>query len=363
MLNIFTNSNYGKDTQYTIKKYSRFDYIKRRYLDELARVREYYYNRIRAVDNTHPFSKIINNLSPSIELNNLEYYKIVSADAIYIARQYGITSNINQGRPFTNLFFKDNSTEFLLYTEKSIDPYDMVQDWKNIDCARVIYSENTDIDFAIPNGTKSLPYPQYTVIEIDVVTMLLQYKIWANERLKTDDSINPNVFVATIVLPNMLPNLLDLTIFNRFICISNNIEIPEFSLNHPFNVIDLSTGVDAVLTEVSVSLIHENVYIEQILLTIPTIYNANMIEALHIYAPYYSSRDEWLIWIARIPYIKFILSFLSERGIARNREDVYYLPTQIRRLANRASLVTLPPELNGTYLRTLYEISDKLGKR
>lgn len=364
MLNIFTDANFGKFINYPIKKYTQFDYIKRRYVDELNKIKDYYHNRIRAVENTHPFSKIINNLSPSLDIDNLEYFKIVSADAIYLSKQYGFTSNISQGKPFANLFYKDNSTEFLLYVENQIDPYELTDDWVNISPARVIYTENKDLDFHIMDGSKSLSYPQYTIIEIDVVTMMMQYKLWANERVKTDDSTNPNVFIATIVIPNMLDNMLDLTIYNRFMSIGiDRGGLPKFDIKHPFSVLDLSSQLDTILKNSVLNLKEESVYLEQLLLTIPVIVNASMVDALQIHLPYYSSRSEWLLWIARVKHIYRLLVFLGEKGIAKNKEYVNYLPIQIRRLENRASLITLPEELIGQYKETLNSISAIVGKR
>lgn len=363
MLNVFTETSFGKFINYPIKKYPQFDYIKRRYSDELDKVKNYYRERIRAVDNTHPFSKIINNLSPSLELDNLEYFKLVSADAIYLSKQYGFVSNINQGKPFVNVFYKDNSTEFLLYVENEIDPYELGMDWKNAASARVISSENTDIDFNILDGNKKLLYPQYTVIEVDLVMMMMQYKFWALERMSTDDSINPNVFVATVVLPNMLDNMLDITIFNRFLLISENSEITKFDITHPFSVLNLSQQLDFVLKNIARDLKGEGIYLEQLLLSMPVVSNVSMVDTLQIHLPFYSSRSEWLLWISRIRYIYKLLIFLGDKGMARNKEVVNYLPIQIRRLKNRATLITLPAELVEEYKVTLDNISVLVGKR
>ena len=69
--------------------------------------------------------------------------------------------------------------------------------------------------------------PTLSVYELDLITMLLQYRSWSKVRLSQGLSTDSNIFIAMIVLPNTLDSILDYSLYNRFMAIANGEKIPE----------------------------------------------------------------------------------------------------------------------------------------
>ncbi len=363
MINLFLKKN--NIITVPIKKYSKFDYIKDRYTEELKKIKEYYRNKDNAVSNAHILSRIINMLSPNIELDIVEYFKIVDTNAIYIARQFNLVSNINNGEIFNNIFYNGKSYEIINYVETEIDIFDIEDNWIEYSPIKVTYTEETDLDFHILNGNKTKDGVSLTILELDITLLLLMYKQWALSRIREDKSTNMNVFVATIVLPNALDNMLDLTILNRLIYIYKYGDCKQFRIKHPFSVLDFSKGIDNILEDVIKDINNSNITIEQLLNTIPTIVNNNMLETLIINRPYYTKQSEWVIWLSRIEYIAFILEVLGNQGIKRNRDLLNRLPSLIRQLENRSTNIysKLKDELLLDFEYNIEKIKNTLGSR
>jgi len=336
LFKLFTNNN--DTTQFPIKHYSRFDLIKRRYLEELDTIKTYYRNKDRAVDNRHILNRIITLLAPNVYLDNYEYYKIVTASSELLSKQFDIVSNLHSGKIHDNLFFGNNSKEILLYTDSGLDPYDIEDNWIDIPAVRVIYTEDTDLSMNIPFNNNDYIVPVLHVMTIDINLMLLQYKYWAIQRIDNDMGINPNVFISQIVLPNMLDNMLDLAIYNRFNSLLQGFKIESNKFNHPFHVLDYSKGIDNILKKVIKDVKNTNIDIIQLYKTIPTIVNDNMYQALQIRKDYFTKQSEWVLFVSRIPTIYYTLLVLGEKGIKRNKDKLTRLPAKIKQIERSKTL-------------------------
>lgn len=365
MLSLFLRNPKSFDIQYATPEYSRFDLIKRRYLEELSKIKDYYRNRDRAVNNRHILARLVNTLAPSIDLDDVEYFKNVSINAPYIAKQFNIVSNIHNGTILESTFYANNSKELFLYVNNIRDPFSFKNNWLDAESVRIIYTENTDLDFHIPFGNKDFREPTLTVFEIDIVAMLMQYKYWCISRLKNGMSTNPNVFVATIVIPNTLNNMLDLTIFNRYLTLYKYGVCKAFAIKHPFNVLDFSSNVDRILLDIIKHTSDKSMPVEQILNIIPTIVNDNMLEALKINSSFFTRQSYWVLWVSRINYISTLLDLLGKKGIARNRLYANILPVEIRLLQNRNTdlYAKLPEGILDNFNTDLDKIKKIVGTR
>jgi len=330
MYNFFTNNK--STISYPIRKFSKFKYIEDKYKYELNKIKDYYsFTRERAVPNGHPISKLVDLLSPSINLELNDYYKEVAVNAKYIARQLEFTSNINKGKPFNNIFYKSNSQELLITTEEYFDLEEYEFMWRDSVSIRCIYNELTDLDFSVPFGDKELSRASLSVYEIDIVKVLMQYRYWCKERIALAASTNSNVFVAMIVLPNMIKSITNISLFNRLLKKSVGVSIKSFDINHPFNVLDYSKGVDKIYKSVNKHIKGKNMALEQVILHIPLL-DANPMDVLHITHKYYTKQSEWVLWLARTSYIARLLEFMGDTGMRANLDLINRLPTLIKQL-------------------------------
>lgn len=363
MFTFFTDPNYS-DHAYPMKEYSKMDYVRRRYLSELERIKTYYrFQRVRSVENQHFLCRLINMVIPSIDLDDYEYLAELDANVDFIARQFKIVSNISHGDVIRNMFYKSNSTELLLSVRNDLDMFTFPKIWREFASIRPIYTEELSIDFAIPFGDKDLKYESLSVYEIDIVAMALQYKYWAKEQNQINRGIAVGTFVAMVVLPNMLDNMLDLTIFNRLIALSYNIPLPPLKYDHPFHVLDMEDDIDAILIDILKTIEGKGYFLKQLVDTIPSIANPTMSKALFINKNIFTRQSQWALWVSRIHYINVLLRLLGKEGIAKNRSDMYALPVEVKQLERRGTDITLPPAEYQNFIDAINNIKIILGSR
>ena len=362
MFNFFTKGRYKYE--YPTSKFSKFLFLERRYNDQLAKVKEYYMYRERAVNNKHILNRIITNLAASLELPDYEYLKIVGTNARFLSKQFGIVSNISKGVPLESVFYGDNSTEILLYTENELDLDDMSTNWREYQPVRCIYHTDTDLDFYIPEGKKDYLTQHVSIYEIDIIMLLMQYRYWAKERVAYALGNNPNVFIPTVVLPNMVEQILNLSLFNRYLAIANNESISEFTNTHPFHVLDYSNGFDAIYKDSVKYTKNKNIPLEQLLLQVPVL-NTNAIDLLNIKHRYYNMQSLWVLWVARVGIIADIINIFGKKGIKRNTDLLNVLPTKIKELENRKTIISskLGDDIKLEIESDIELIKKKIGRR
>lgn len=364
MLNFFLLK--GKDTSnYPIKKYSKFDYIKTKYLFELDRVREYYFNRTRTVENKNIFSRLIYILQPNLNLSLFDYFRHVDQEKDYIARQFRLTNDISLGELFRNLLYKDNNYTAILTVDRQANVLTLGSSWKTLTPLRMVYTTSTDINFYQYDKSKYYPYSNLTILELDINEMLIQYRYWAKYRLERDLSTNPNVYVSQLLYPNLAATSLDINLFNRLKRIYYNQPMDNYNVFHPFFISDYTKGIDDIYNKVLDDVVNTGMALPQILKTIPCIYNNNMVDALTINKSIYTSRSGWLIWLSRLEYISFLIDVMGPRGVTRNRQYLYVLPNLVKKMniANRQLIRLLPEELYIDYTNYITSIGDRIGKR
>ena len=354
------------DIDYPVKEYSRFDWVRRKYLFELEKVKNYYRYRIRATNNKNILSKLIDLLRTDITKDEFDYYKYVDSNAEYIAKQLNIVNDLSSGKVLESEIYGDNSYEILLSVNNDIDFDYIANNWIELETLRVIKTDNVQLNFTVPFENIDMYIDTLTIFEIDIVTMLLQYRHWALERMSNDDSIDPNVFIATIVYPNVLNNMIDLTIFNRYMNIALDIEqYTELDNKNPFLIIDYNDKVNNILKEVVKDTKNRNIYLTQLLKTIPSIYNNNMIEALHINKDIFNIRSYWVLVVARLKIVLNLIKILDKHGMKRNKDLINRIPVDLKEIERRSSYVEnkLPILFEIELQETINELNNLLGKR
>jgi len=327
MLNFFL----GKPEQYNntgIKKYSEFDMVVSQYELEIKKLRNYYKTSSKFVYNKHLIARYISNLDMDIHLDIIDYVKVVHSNAEYLAKQFHITSDYSRGRVHANLFYKNSVDILLSISNNDINIFDIEESWYDIEAIKCIYHNDTDLDLQLPDGSKELAYEQLYVFEIDLTIIMVQYKYWALQRLNSGMSSNPNVFVGSFLLPSMLPSIFNIALFNRFISIASKVDIPTYRIEHKIPILDLHKTVDKVYSKVSKEISNTSITLPMLLETIPSM--RSNLEVLSIDKVFYNSNTEWVLWTARVKYIKDIIVILGTKGKARNTDIINAIPNDIK---------------------------------
>lgn len=362
MLDIFLNNrNYFR---YPMKEYPRIEYIRKMYHRERNKVVHYYRNRGSRVNTEHVLSKLVYILSPDVNHSIVDYFRMVDARAKYTSKQFGLSSTINVGKVNEDIFYK-NSKELLLYTEYDIDLFTFQDEWYKKQPVRILYTTDVEFDFKLLNGTVEKGDDEISVYEVDVRTLCLMYKYWAMKRRTLDKSDHPSYFIYNLILPNMLDQLTDIALFNRFMHIYYGDKFIEKPYKHPFMISDYTRHVDAILSNIVKDVKDSRYDIRAIINRVPTLFNYNMLEALYINQPYATRQCEWVIWVARLKYICFFLDLLGKNGMARNRELYNDLAIYVRYIDNgSANILNRVDGYNGERIRQyIQKIKDICGKR
>lgn len=332
MLDFFLSQ--PSNVQYAHKKYPKWDWIKRNYTESINNLISYYNYRSTIVNNKHILTRIIRHTDPGIDLDLFSYIKKIETEARYVAKLFKLVNTMSNGTIFNNIFYSGKSLEIINQVEFNYDFIKVDKDYTAYSPLRVVYTEETDLDFHLLNGTKVKKTPSLTVLELDITLMLIMYRAWSKRRIKFGLEPNPNIFVSAIVIPNTIRTTIDHVIFNRFIYISKSIPIPDFKLKHKVYTLDYSRGVDDVLSRVADDMLNTNTPLMQFLETIPTLYYHNMYQALKLGRSLQTRQSLWSAWLSRVKYIDIIIDLIGPRGIKANTGILYTLPFDIRELRN-----------------------------
>lgn len=365
MLTFFTSKQEQLDTGK--QTFPKFDWIRSRYVFELTRIKSYYSNRETAVANTNILVKLIDLICPSLDLDIFDFYKYVDTNAEYIARQLFITHNGSVGRIHKNELCTGSSPEIFLMVENDIDIFNLENTYYLQKPVRLIYHEDTALHFPLFNGR--MLNTKLLIVEVDVKLLCMCYYVWCKDRLKEDNegprSTAANNYIAMVTIPNIMDNYMDIAIFNRFRMLANGETIPMFNIKHPFNVLDYSVGIDNILHKIVKSVRNAPIYLYRFMDTIPTLYDDNMYSALKINKRYYTSQSEWVLWLARINYIKFIMEIMGDRGRAKNNHLFNSLSTDIKQLKNRSTPIyrILKDDMLDKFTEDIDYITSIVGRR
>ena len=336
MFSYFT-SNADADIQYPIKKYFKWNIIKKMYSQELERLKDYYRGREYNYNNNNMLIKLIKTLARDHHLPVLEYLSYVDTDARYVSSQFDIVSNRHSGKVLQNILFEGRSNEIFLYTDNAVDPATFEKDWKTYESIRVIKT-----DIANANYPLLFRYEKYspgvTIFEIDIKALMLQYYYWCNERKMADRDIAANVFLPTIVIPNISNSLVDYCIWNRFCAIANNEPIADMPQEHPIHLIDYSKGIDDVLRNVVKDNTNTSIYITQLLRTIPSIIADNAQDALLITNSYYNKQSKWVLLLSRLDDIITLHKLVGERGARVNKPLFGKMPYEVKSMSRDTAI-------------------------
>lgn len=363
MINLFYNNTSG--IAHKLETYPKFRYIRDKMSINISNVLSYYHNRTRAVNNGHIISRLIDLTVPSIDLDIVDYLYHVKVQAPFVCKTLQITSNINYGKTHESIFFGRNSKELLMYVENDIDIYTIKDTWQTLSAINPIYIDDPIVDYRVPNGTKDYAVDTLSVFEIDPVLLLLQYKYWALSKQLENSSTNVNVFVATVVLPNMIPKLVDLGLYRRFEYYMEDISIPQTIIKHPILVYDYTPLYDEIIKYVANKYKHRTIFIERILQEIPAVTNINMLEVLKVNTRFHTTQSLWVDVLSRIFTVKRLVVFIGNGGIVTNSYLLRRIPIKLRQLENQLTRLEslLPESIYNKYMATVTVLKNKLGKR
>lgn len=351
------------DINYPITYLPRINSIVSNYITTLDRLKSYYFLKKESLSRPNLLLNYLSLLPIDLEEAPYDLAMKLNTVAIYLAKQIGIVSKYNTGKIVEDTIIPD-CTEIFLYAPNNKIIYTENQDYLKLTPIRCIYT-TIDVPFIThPQNFKGCyPGSDTTIYEIDGVALGMQYYYWAKEQLELELGIDPAKYMYMIALTNTIDNLLDHTLFNRFLTFETEDKLPSFINYNPISIRNDIDKLDTAFKRLDVFFNKtKNIPYEQFLLNIPGISNKTSYEYLQINHRHYTAHSEWVIWLARLRYIYLIIKLLGKEGYRRNRDLINAYRIDIKYFKQTNKLNTVDDISVKHYIETYMEKIESLIK-
>lgn len=289
----------------------------------------YYRQRSFAVKSNHLLVRLLNSAAVSITGSIEGFYNQAQSEGVRLTTTFGISSSLSRGIIFKGTFLGEGSKEIIVACDDYANPMDMEANWEDIQAVKFLDHPKSDLSLLLANGKAYSTEEGYSVISINVPSLLLQYRCWLKQQKALfdvgDNPSSTSVFVHRYVLPNMLHSQLDVAIFNR---LNNLVEgspmgVPLF--RHAFILIDYTERVDKCLTKVKSILKSYDRDFYTMMRTVPMISKQNLLE-LSVLPENAPTRQEiWTEIIARLKVIMFLFTVNPSNGSKLSRLQINHI--------------------------------------
>lgn len=262
----------------------------------------------------------------------------------YVGKHFGLTSSISEGRPFYKTFYSGGTgyPEYILNEPMvDIDPFGDSEEWRHLNPFRVLYHSNTDFHFLLPKGG-TMPYlGGFSVIQIDLVLLVLQYQQYKKEQLSKGSesaSTSPSSFLVREALPKLFEGGFCVTIMNN--ALSESGWIVDSGIPYPpVSLPDMTTQLKVICKEINQRTKKRGIDYQRALENIPLPLYGNGKAFMQLPRIPLTSQVHWLLWLCRFTYIQRLIELGGRRGIASNRGHISQLKSDLSQvMANKAYL-------------------------
>lgn len=318
-------------TSHPIQTIPQFIYIKTGLNRELNKVIQFYRKNIVRVPNQHPLVRFILSLPISMKRDIFGIADRGEALMFNQASLLNFTNSLSYGRVYSPGFiYGKNTHEIIITHNESFDVQDAYDNWEDLQPIRILRHPFTDLSMGLLDGKYKSYEKGIAVILLNVPMLCVMLKGWY-DTYRSDDvdrnmlglpTMSVHQFVHTYPLLNALKSHIDIALFNR---LSNTYlvdEVADFKNPHPFQLNDYSEKVDDYIRKQLQLLKNYPFLFDQLLVSLPSIFNDNLREVIQIPAMAPTRQVKWALLVARIPIIKFLLQYNSLEEVKRNEQYI-----------------------------------------
>lgn len=336
------------DSANAVLKPPEFELIKRTYQAQLMNITQYYHNRVYAVRSNHLLCRLLTTAEIPVQYDLDRYLEVAYTRSPYIAKYFNFTSEINYGRVQPSVFYGNENSEIILYTEEYFDP-SVIKEWRNIQAVKVLEHPFSDLGLLLPTGISHSTDTGLVVMSINIPLLLYQYRGFVLEQKTkilsgSDSLLGVAHFVHMHVLPNILHSHMELCIINRLMNIHYGAPMGEALKHHPFSVINYGSKIDRTLTTIVVRLRKTRMLYFSMLKNIPSIDYPDSQAALIMPDMARTRQVWWSLLLARLRVICFLIDIGGSNGLAMNRSLINKCQTDLKRVLDENVIKTLLPD-------------------
>lgn len=332
---------------YTITLPPEFDILRRAYRRELKKITQYYQNRNFMLPTSHLLCRLLNNLSIPQSYNFEMTTMLAEARSDAISKTMRFSSPLSIGRIFKGPFYGQESDEFLLYTSFDGNIQHIVQQWKNFSAITILLHPLSNLALLQPVGKKINTENGLSIIGIDIVALVIQYRCFLMQQVSSGDRENASMTIPTFlrryVLPNMLYQQTDLVIINRLMNLFYGKPMGVGAVKYTFPIHNYGNYIDKVLSKILKNVEKKQMRYEAVLQHIPGITNKDAQKTLMLPDMPLTRQIHWLFILSRLTIIKFLIDLGGKPGIVGNRDLLIRLQRTLRTFAIENQWATVLP--------------------
>lgn len=325
------------DFQSSTIKQGNFNYVRKTYDREIKKVINYYSTKPFVVRSNHILARILTIGAIPIHYDIDRYMEVAYARSPYVAKAFNLTSSINYGKIFNGHFYGLGNSEILLYNESYFNPYEALENWRELRPVTVLDNSLSDLNPCLPNGVRNSTAYGICVISIDIPMLLLQFRgflieQYNKEKTNQNGMLGATHFIHMYVLPNMMYSHFDCILRNRIISRFYGEPYSERLVSTVFHFIDASSKLDKIIDEVIKTLKNKNAVFTDYLKIMPSIYEENMYESIVMPDIPRTRQVWWALYLSKLKMTKFLIDIGGSKGVVRNRDYIGKMKIDIRRL-------------------------------
>jgi hypothetical protein len=286
-----------------------FQYVKSGLARENRNIVRHYRANPTAVKSDHILVRILDNIVVPYGNDPSLHYSQVRAIAYRIANSLRMTSPLDRGHVFNKGYFYGKQTkELIIAVDEPFDIDTIDSTWMDLRPVKVLQHGMTQIVPPLLDGKRDVQSGGYVVIEINIAMLSCQYQAWRRAvAMKQVVPLSVQHFVRTYPIVNMIYSHQDYALFNRLNAIDTEAPVSPWAQLHSFPYIDYQRRIDEALGKYSAVARRSRLDYKHLLTMLPSISLPTMWDTLQLPDLPPMIQVEWLLTIARLPAIAFIL--------------------------------------------------------
>lgn len=305
----------------------RYPYVQNGLMANLLKHQKYYRNNTNRVDSDHLLVRMIHGSPLPFSAADRTFIN-AAGDLMYeVSNSLGLTSNVNRGKVhYPGIFYGLGVSETIMVHDEEFDHY---RPWDELRPVR-IHRHPGSRSSLYPLDGESKETSGWAAISINYPMLMWVYRQWrlTDESYIEDYDLSIAHFVRMIILPWMVEDHLDLSVFNRLYNGLFKVEDDDRDIKNPFYQIDYQDKLDESLEEYLSQIDRRNLSLEDLLSSIPTVYRETYYSVIQPPDVISNSQTYWWFWVAYLPTLKFWVAYA-------------YLTENKRNLTEQRSLLKL----------------------
>lgn len=331
----------------------------------LTVVEDFYRSYSGSVKTDHVLAKAIAPFGSGENYSLRDFYLKVMDESLSVARTLKLTSVVQAGVVHSGQFYGPGISEVLLATDTAFNYNSVYTYWEKAQAVRVLSHPVTNLALDIPDGINRSGDTGYSVIEIHIPKLLIQYKAFRDaEAIRTKEyglvERSTYQFIHRFVLPNMMRTHLDHVLVNRLHRLLFDEPMNDKRPNHSFFIPDWTGDVSKFQGQLMDYLTDKTLSAMAIIKSIPLVDRDMSLDYARLPNIVRTQQVKWALALARLDLLEIIVK-LSVGGKGNpNRGELNSIQREIERYRNDRTFSQVMPRAlyNETQYRwdRLYEM-------